>query len=362
MMVLHPEQLYKESPVSDTLDRLRAVAAATAKPNEAAAPVAAQTPAASQTPAATLASAAAAPAVSTAAAAVMATLTPEAASEAPVSGLPTALPAEASQLLSCMMKGGSSAASLAAITAATDEGGVKELFPFATVKNGNWQPYTKIPNNILDHMPIGTRPFRMVYLSHRIGALGWQGAGSKTTKQPPLWSAAAPIPAVSALAAQVNADIMTIGSRVQFTKAEQRTKFDTAGRLSPEVHVFGWTPKTGFIVLVCGTFTGAKLTLEAFADHEGKGGMPMSVELASETQTNPKATDPNKARWEVTYISPSVKVDAPATELAQAFETLKATNPQALAEEMIKFATAGDYVGLSLPQLVTKLAEYNNIP
>jgi len=249
--------------------------------------------------------------------------------------------------------------SLAELAAATDEGGgVREAFPFATLKKGSWSAYNKIDQNILDAMPVGNRAFRMVYLAHRLAAVAWVGSGDGSNKQPPIWAAAAPIPTVDALASEINQNLLLVSRKIQFTGADNRAKFDTLGRISPEVHIFGWTPATGYIVLVCSTYTAATLTSAAFSSIEGRGGIPIKLEIATETQDNPKATDPKKRQWDVAYVKPVIVLDEPAQALATAFDTLRAQNLRSVATECLKFGRGDDYNGLKTPELVEKLAQY----
>lgn len=360
----------QRTPMSSTLDRLRAAAASAAP--AATAPEAANPAAQAQPTAQPTAEPTVQP---TAQPTVQATpvVTPEVikpavqptttavAVQGDVQYLPDAIQStdDAQRTLAALFGGNSGGAkSLTEIVDGVDEGGVREAYPFAQVKKGNWVAYNKIPQNIFDAMPVGNRPYRMVYLAHRIGATAWQGSGDGTNKQPPIWAAAVPVPTVSPVAAELNMRLMKIGSKIQYTSGADRVKFDSVGRLTPEIHVFGWRPDTGFFVLTCSTFKGAELSIHAFSKMENKGGVPIVLNLAKEHQHNPRATDPRKKDWDVDYLQPDIVLDEMAQKLAGDFESLKTSNGMALAQECLKFARTEDYSGLNVQDLIAKLDQY----
>lgn len=358
-----------------TLDRLRAAAASSAStsPEASSTPTPAAAPASSQPvpvesapvqPQPTPAPVESAP-VQAEAVRVAEVIGPAPVPAQPVDALlPAAVDSgdAAQRALAAMFGGGAAqnAMSISAIAEDLDDGGVRESFPFASVRKGSWVAYNKIDPLIYDALPIGQRPYRMVYISHRLGAIGWAGPAEGSSKQPPLWAAVAPIPSVSQLAGELNRRILKIGSKIQYTAGSAREKFDAVGRLTPEIHVFGWRPDTGFIVLVCSTFKSTELSSLAFKNFESKGGVPIVLELGVEHQHNPRATDPKKRDWDVTYLKPRVELDKPAADLAQAFDALKSQDCGVpLAKECLKFARGEDYSGLNLTDLVAKLDQYN---
>lgn len=264
---------------------------------------------------------------------------------------------EAHKALSAMFGAGATK-SLAELADDIDEGGVRESLPFAQLKKGNWKSYSKLPPELLEFMPAGDRPYRVIFLTHRLAAIGWQGDG-QGTKSAPLWAAAVKHPMTSQLSESLNKDILRIGSKVKFTKKENKVKFDTVGRLVPELHILCWRPDTGFMVLVVAGFDSVKETLDAFRNIDAKS--PVTLNVKSSKVVNPKATEEERKSWEMYFVEPAVELTPQARDMNEKFAMLERNSTVELANTCVSFAQTSDYTGLSESELVAKLAEYSSI-
>jgi hypothetical protein len=260
---------------------------------------------------------------------------------------------DANKALAAMFGSGASK-SLAELSDELDEGGVRESLPFANLKKGNWKSYTKLPPELLEYMPAGDKNYPVIYLTHRLAALAW--GGDATQKSAPLWGAAVKHPMASALSESLNRQILHIGSKIQYTKKENKVKFDSVGRLAPELHILAWRPDTGFIVLVVSGFDAVRATLDAFKGTEAKS--PVTIKVKELAKTNPKATEADRQAWKVYYAEPEVEITPRAREFNEKFAALERASTIELANTCVTFAQTNDYTGLSENELVSKLAEY----
>lgn len=234
--------------------------------------------------------------------------------------------------------------------------------PFARVKEGNWEVLKTTDAAIMDAMPAGNRAFYAVYLAYRVGATGWRGAGSNTKGgSPPLWKFAIPHPRVGGMAAaKTILKTMAVGSKVQFTKSDDRVKFDPVGRLTPEVHVLVWTPGAGFIILTTAGFESSRDTAESLAQVEKAMGMAHKFEIYDKDIENKKVAEGAKnKRWKSYSIKGTLDPVQKAADMTMAFKALKERDMVAVSKIIGGFVTASDYAGgLDFGQIQAKMNEY----
>jgi len=131
---------------------------------------------------------------------------------------------------------------------AINQGGNSFKMPFARLAKGKWEPFKDLPQEQYDFMPSGERPYNGIFLGYRVGGTAWR---SSMTNNPPVYKCVAPNTIVGGPKARELFDkIMSIGSKIKYTKAKEKVKYDAVGRLIPELHVLVWTPKVGMITLV----------------------------------------------------------------------------------------------------------------
>lgn len=241
-------------------------------------------------------------------------------------------------------------------------GGMAFTLPFASVRKGNWDVHKDCPPAIYDYMPAGKRAFSAIYLGHRVGAIGWPV--TKTTGgAAPLYRFAIPHRRMFPSSVEVTRQTLAIGSKIQYKKVSD-DKYKHLGKLTPEVHIFCWTPKTGFIVLVCTGFSPSELTAEALSpkvirDTESYGALKFTI--GEHVTINKKVTDPNaaNAQWKDYYIKAEFQpTEEKSIELYTAWEEFKSKSIRKFAEEATRFHKATDYNGLSSADITTKLAQY----
>lgn len=299
--------------------------------------------------------------------------TPETALSAPATftQLPTTVTSDnamaiLSNLLQTAGPGAVSVASLVSETA--EEGGAAHTLPYAQLKKSNWNIPKATATEIADFMPAGNRAFTAIYLAHRIGATGWVGAGSKeAAKAPPAWNYALPTPAVNAQAQDFITETIRQGRRVQMTKADDRVKFDAAGRITPTLHVLVWKANVGFMILDLGTYNSVTESTPglAEADQHGWRNAPCSFTIETLETVNKKvaAADPNakNAKWTTDYLKVSADASHAGHSLKQAWVDYVTRNKEAAAETILGFHNAKDYNGLSLEEVAKIFQDYNSI-
>ena len=371
--------------MSASLDRLKAAAAQglAARSTPAAAPaaqpvVAAPAPIPAPTPTPTPAPVAAAPTPAPVAAAVPAvTITPVTTAE-----LAAAITADERQvILNATIEDDEGAANaLLALYGKSDtevEVSTSELFesvdtgggmafslPFASVRKGNWDVHKSCPPAIYDFMPAGKRSFSGIYLGHRVGAIGWPVTKAATGGGAPLFRFAIPHRRMFPSSVEVTRQTLAIGSKIQYKKVTEE-KYKHLGKLTPEVHIFCWTPKTGYIVLVCTGFSPSELTAESLSpkvirDMESYGALKFTIE--EHVTVNKKITDPNasNARWTDYFIKADFQpTEEKSLELYAAWEEYKSKSIRIFAEEATRFHKAADYNGLNGAEIVAKLTQYS---
>lgn len=261
---------------------------------------------------------------------------------------------------------------IADAAADADQGGMSFKQPFASCRKGNWSvSKTAYDDAIRANMPMGDRPFQMVYLSHRVGATGWKGAGVQgKAGDRPLWKYAIPIYVrqnenliKNELMSMFVRGSMFVGSRINFTKSGERVKFDEVGRLTPEIHILGWTPEVGFITLVVSGFKPTEYTIENLSETKLVPGLAYKFEPELHNEKNRKAKpgDLNEA-WENWAIKALLDAsDSRGAQITQEFINAKSRNNIGFLNEITGFGETSDFEGLSMAELADKLTSYDAI-
>lgn len=267
---------------------------------------------------------------------------------------------EASAALALLTGEGASLTSV--IAGATESGGAREKYPFAQIRQFNWNVFQSTPDNIKEFMPVGNRPFTAIYCGFRVGCTAWPTA--RNTGDSPVWAAAAPHVRINPQGQAIADRIMKVGRKIQFTKRIERDCFDTAGHLTPELHFLVWTPHTSFIVLVIPGYNSTALTnanvkkLEENLEQPLLG-LPLIFSIGVEVQQRSAKTrtgDPEKDNWK----DPKIDLDVAASETGEKYLLAfrDELGQQAKAENLMRFAKTLDFDGLRDGELIAKLQEY----
>lgn len=245
--------------------------------------------------------------------------------------------------------------------------------PFARIKEGNWEVLKdKYDADVYKSMPVGDRPYLALYIGHRVGAIGWEGAPSKVGGKMPMFKYAIgnlrehPSQPGMLLNNEAAGILVTatqfVASRVMFTKSAERTKFDSAGRLTSEIHVLVWRPDTGYIILMTQGFKGVKNTIEGFDQTKLTVGLPYTFGLETEQEFNKKGTDEKKNKeWKSYWISATLDGSEEGQKMRNAGIDNDGRDPIAALLEVNGFLTGLDYEGLSEEQIYSKLDSYSQI-
>jgi hypothetical protein len=272
---------------------------------------------------------------------------------------------EANMVLSTLF-GGNATMDLAGVASAVESGGEAFSTPYARLKEGKWEAPKSTDPKVYDYMPVSDRPFYGVYLGYRLGATGWRGAAMPGSGgNPPLYRMAIPHPlAAGQRGVELAQKVLAVGSKVQFTKSADRVKFDSAGRLSPEIHILVWTPNAGFITLVVSGYTSVQNTLDAMKKTEvaNRPGLPYKFLPEKETIVNKKAAEGAANRsWDNYHVTAAAAVDESGQRMHQAFQQFRQTHVMELQKAVAAFLNGTDYNGLSGEAIDNKLAEYDVI-
>ena len=255
--------------------------------------------------------------------------------------------------------------SVADAVASADTGiGISFAQPFARLKEGNWDVQKNLTDpKKYDAMPAGVRPYTAIYLGYRIGATGWKGAGGAgSSGEPPLYKYALPIPLVNKDATALIQETMHVGSRVQFTKAAEKVKFDSVGRLTPEIHILCWQQDVGFMILTTSGFSPTEDTIEGIKKSGIKPLYPYSFAPVKETIVNKKApVDAPNRSWDTYWIQATLDGSQKGEVCMQSFRAANAQDQMGLSQTIMKFFTAEDFDGLEVSAVIAKLAEYDPI-
>lgn len=370
---------------NDTLARLREAALKSAASTASApAPVPASAPAAAQPaptpPAASQAAPAASQASPTTTNAVVTSQAASQASQAPaVSKGPYVPPdlafsSDAEALAMIKLLHGPSDATERATTVSElyDETnanvGVSFSHPFAQVSKGNFKTLAKhCPKEFLEFMPDGSRAYNMVYLGYRVGATSWVGKFGEG--KPPAFKFAIPNLKMNPDATEMVRQLLAISTKIQFNKVHE-SKYMHLGKLTPEIHIFGWKLTTGFIVLSTSGHKAVEMTTEKLDEVvENKLVIePMKVisftPIEHQDINNKKPIDDPRRIIRAYPIIASVKPTAEVTPgsetaaLAQQWSDFFMPNVRAVAKQVSAFHNTDDFKGLSLAEIKGKLAQY----
>jgi hypothetical protein len=270
--------------------------------------------------------------------------------------------AEATQFLSTLF-GGQVGMDISDVAQSVDQGGMAFKQVIARVSQGQWNtPKNSCPEDKYEVMPAGNRPFLGVLLGYRVGATGWAGEATTGTGKPPVYRFVVPHPKFDSRGSELVAKTLGVGKKINFTKRVNRTKFDVAGRLSPEVHILVWTPQTEFVTLVSTSFNSCQKTIEALKGVIERSGCPYRFNIKNEviTNNNAKEGDANKS-WDNYYIEAQAAIDDKGAAMMQQFKEFANKNALTLVGEVMNFLRGDDYNGLKGDALNNKLAEYDSL-
>ena len=290
--------------------------------------------------------------------------------EAPSRGLPALVNDEQSALATFDFLGadteGGELSEIAARQAAG--GGVSHTLPFISLRNGSWDPKPKyIDGSVVQWAPTGQRDFCAVYVSHRLAATGWIGAGSAGSGEPPAFSYALPTgraPEVGKRALKAAADTLSIGRKIQFTPSDDRVKFDDIGRITPELQILVWNPEVGFLILVAPGYKSTIDTLESLRESEVEKapGAPVVVSVEETEEKNKRVAKENpnakNASWTTQYLGFRVDAGQNGVRLMEAWKELRARDAVNTANTALSFITAQDFQGHTLDQVEDLIARY----
>lgn len=277
--------------------------------------------------------------------------------------LPALVTDEAAALAAFQVISGSDVDIASIVDSIEGGAGMSHTFPFAAMRDGQWDVHKSCPQEISEYMPVGRRPFMAVYLCHRIAGTGWKGGGTRGSGSPPLWHFALPYPSAHPKGPELTERALRVGRGVQFTKSDDRVKFDQLGRLTTEVHVLVWTPQTQFIVLVIAGYRPTVLTTEVLKDKiKQYVGQPLRWELETEVQENKRVAkenpDAKNARWEEHYLTSTFEPTDKSREIKAAWDEYFARDTLGAGNAMRAFQLAADYQGLSIDEVDDLLRKY----
>ncbi len=241
-------------------------------------------------------------------------------------------------------------------------GGVALKQPFARVKKGNWDVLKNTDQAIYDYMPAGDRDFVAVYVAYRWGVNGWKGEpGSGAT---PAFKYVIPDTFYHPEYSDALVGTLHIANKIQYTKGEQRVKFDPVGRIAPELQFLVWTPNTGLIVLISTNAASAKLTYDNMRDvTKIQPTIPYSFAIANAVVVNKKAPEGAKNKsWDNFWIQATAEVTPKGAAMKQAFHEYTERDDIGVAQEITSFVKGADFEGgLTLAEITNKLVEYDPI-
>lgn len=292
----------------------------------------------------------------------------------PQSSLPISVDSDADAeavLRNLFTPGTSTVPSIAdAMNEVADAGGMAHSLPIAQLKSGNWEVPKQIDPKLAEHMPVGNRPIVSVYVCHRIGATGWEGAGSKGSgNKAPKWRFVLPHPKVMPDALEYIKEVTRHSRRMQMTKAEKKEKFDFVGRMTLCADILCWRPGVGFHVLVVSGYGPASETINNLdeADKKGLTGLTCSFEIDGKEVVNKAVmkADPaaKNAKWDEEFVKISADGGSErAVSILAAWRDLTSRDRKTVATTMLAFMQGSDFDGLSLAKVTEILKTYNTIP
>ena len=228
---------------------------------------------------------------------------------------------------------------------------------YAQIKNKNWHVPKKLSSDIEEYMPSGNRGFTMIPLGKRLAYTQWpfsKAANGKPDGQPPLSRGAIPSPRVYAGSIELQRRVIGVGSKVQYKKYTPETlKAAGLGKLTPETHVFGWTPNVGFLTLVVPGFKSSELTMEQLSQDTVNaciGVAPLVFIIDLHSAVNKKAAPgADNATWEDAFLRVEAQPTHPKTsEYIAKWEEFSNGNIEKVAEAVQAFLATSDYGGESV--------------
>lgn len=254
------------------------------------------------------------------------------------------------------------------IDAADGGDGMSYILPFARVDAKGWQVPKQLRernDGTLEHLPAGDRPWTGIYIATRMGALGWKGAGQQGKKgDPPLYRFALPSHRVEPSTVVLAAEIMKIASRIQYTKADLRSKFDELGRLSPVLDTLVWRPQLGFCLLVSSGFRSVQLTNASSRKWEEDQLVmkPICFDIMKEEIVNKKKLEANPQAKDATWVEAGIMGAADASQRGQIiyneFQAEFNRDRVGFMNVVSNFLHGKDFQGLSLPEIAALLPKY----
>lgn len=253
------------------------------------------------------------------------------------------------------------------------QGGVAFAQPFAQIKKGNWDVYSKTPSEIMEFMPVANRPFTMVYLGYSVGATVWpisSNPNGKPDGKPPMYRFRIPSSRTYPGSTDLVRRTLGIGSKVQYKKIKPETLKNGGpgiGKLTPEIHIHGWTPKTGFIILSAPGFKTSELTAASLAQDTVRDfiGVAPLVFILDKHQTVNKKAQPgaDNATWDDFFVRAEARPnEAKTTEYMAAWEAWSSANMIELATRAQAFASGSDFSGIDVEAVERYLAKYEMLP
>lgn len=267
---------------------------------------------------------------------------------------------EAAAALLAMYSPSGDVPSLSQIADEVDGGsGLRLTHPFSQIRKGNWTTHKSCPEAIIDAMPVGDRPFNMIYLGHRLGATCWRGKPGDGT--PPAYGFALPHGRLDSRAVDMQRRTLYVGSLVQYKKLPEAV-LGELGKLTPEVHVFGWTPKTGFVILVVSGYSSSQFTIDNM-----KGNIETNCpQTALKFEIDPHITenrkrpidDPRRKWTDYAIKATSTPTDPRTQDLMGSWTQYFQTNIKEVASQCTTFLKAADFQGLPLADVDARLKDY----
>lgn len=256
------------------------------------------------------------------------------------------------------------------IVDATESSGMSYALPFVTADEKGWQTpkhVKEMKGEVEENLPAGDRPWVGIYIASRLGAIGWAGGGTAGQKgTPPLYRFVVPSPRVNPTSHQLLQDMMKIASRIQFTKNDDRVKFDKLGRLNPFINTLVWRPGIGFCLLVGNGFSAVQITNpEARKWDEKCVFKPVRFALEVQETVNKKVLAANpeakNAKWTNVGIKGEIDADARSSAMLQEFMLAMQRDKIGMVNVVQAFLEGRDFEGLSLAEITALLPKYADL-
>jgi hypothetical protein len=159
-------------------------------------------------------------------------------------------------------------------------------------------------------------------------------------------------------------ETLRVARGIQFTKKEQRSKFDALGRMAVETQILCWHNEIGYAILVVPGYSPTDATCRALAETEKAGGItkPVTFSVVAEKQENKKVmkVDPKaeNASWDTFAIKGQLDASASGNAMYASFMEGLARDKIGFANVLKAFMVASDFNGLPLPSIRELLPKY----